>query len=136
MEKWTIPSPPPEYNFKEIPQVHSLDAFWHKKYAEDREGKPVAIPAGASDPHEGDDDGHGIHLPSPSFMPLLASLGFPILGLGMVYSGSETEVYGWLGGGQLSTFMRPLIPIGIAIITVGIYGWALEPATEEDPGHA
>ena len=28
--------------------------------------------------------------------------------------------------------MRPLIAVGVAIIVVGIYGWALEPATEED----
>src|SRR5437867_2294788 len=32
--EWTIPSPPPEYNFAEIPEVHSVDDFWHRKYVE------------------------------------------------------------------------------------------------------
>jgi cytochrome c oxidase subunit 1 len=119
--EWDIPSPPPPYNFKEIPQVHALDDFWHRKYAEDAEGMPIAVPAGASDSaSHGDtehDDGHGIHLPSPSIMPFIAALGFPILALGMVYISD--------------LWMRPLIAVGAAIIVVGIYGWALEPATED-----
>jgi cytochrome c oxidase subunit 1 len=146
--EWTIPSPPPVYNFAEVPQVHSIDEFWHRKYAEDRDGRPVPVPAGAAavavgggqgsgqagghdgDGH-GDGGGHGIHLPSPSFMPLLAAIGFPILGLGTIYVNDTTQVWDWLGGGPLYTIMRPLMAVGAAIIVVGLYGWALEPATEE-----
>ncbi|WP_025733356.1 cytochrome o ubiquinol oxidase subunit I [Carnimonas nigrificans] len=29
--EWSISSPPPEYNFAVIPQVHDLDAFWDEK---------------------------------------------------------------------------------------------------------
>ena len=37
----------------------------------------------------------------------------------------------WLGGGSLYLLMRPLIAVGAAIMVVGLYGWAFEPATEE-----
>lgn len=30
--EWSIPSPPPEYNFAIIPQVHERDAFWEIKH--------------------------------------------------------------------------------------------------------
>ena len=115
--EWSIPSPPPHYNFAEIPQVHSLDDFWHQKYQEDADGN--VTPIVAADVDHGDDGGshgedHGdIHLPSPSFMPLIAALGIPIIGLGLIYD-------------------YALVPVGATLLIVGIYGWALEPATEED----
>jgi cytochrome c oxidase subunit 1 len=113
--EWTIPSPPPPYNFAQIPQVHSLDDFWHRKYAEDPTGLPVPVPAGASDhgdtPH-GDGGGHGIHLPSPSYFPLLAAIGIPLIGFGLIYD---------VG----------IVAVGAVVTIVGLYGWALEPATAE-----
>ena len=39
--EWSIPSPPPEYNFAEIPLVVARDDLWHRKYSEDDEGRPV-----------------------------------------------------------------------------------------------
>ncbi len=112
--EWTIPSPPPPYNFAEIPQVHALDDFWHRKYAEDAQGKPVPVPAGASDhaASDGHGDGHGIHLPSPSYMPLIAAAGMPIIGLGLIYDAA-------------------LVAVGAAVLVVGLYLWVLEPATED-----
>jgi cytochrome c oxidase subunit 1 len=121
--EWTIPSPPPEYNFAEVPVVHALDDFWHRKYVEDKEGRLVPVPSGAQPaPAEGGygqshgaghGEGHGIHMPSPSYMPVIASLGFPLIGWGITF-----EVW-WLA-------------IAGAIVTLGgLYAWALEPATEE-----
>jgi cytochrome c oxidase subunit 1 len=91
--------------------VHSLDEFWHRKYVEDREGRLIRVPAGASDPapvggeHGG---GHAIHLPSPSFWPLVAAVGLPVIAFGVLYSW-------WLVGA------------GALVSIVGFMGWAMEP---------
>ena len=122
--EWTISSPPPEYNFAEVPVVHALDDFWHRKYAEDKEGRLVRVPAGAQNGGSGgqeagsygghgDDAGHGIHMPSQSYMPLIAAIGLPIVGWGLVFE------QWWLA------------IVGAVVTFTGIYSWALEPATEE-----
>jgi cytochrome c oxidase subunit 1 len=121
--EWTIPSPPPEYNFAEIPVVHALDDFWHRKYVEDKEGRLVPVPAGAQEAagHAtegygggGSGDDHGIHMPSQSYMPLIAAIGLPIVGWGITF-----EQY-WLA------------IVGGVVTFVGLYAWALEPSTEEE----
>ena len=110
--EWTTASPPPVYNFEEIPTVHSLDEFWHRKYAEDETGRLVRVPAGGSgEEHLG--GGHAIHLPSPSYWPIVVSLGFPMLGYGVLY-------YSW-----------GLIAAGALVIVVGLTAWALEPSVAE-----
>src|ERR1700709_363923 len=43
--EWSTPTPVPEYNFLEIPQVHARDDFWHRKYTEDAEGRLLRLPA-------------------------------------------------------------------------------------------
>ncbi len=114
--EWSIPSPPPHYNFREIPTVHGLDDFWHQKYAEDAQGNPVPVVAGASAEEEDEHEGHGIHMPSPSYFPLIAALGLPIIASGLIYD-------------------YALVAVGVVVLFVGIYGWALEPATEDEEGH-
>jgi cytochrome c oxidase subunit 1 len=119
--EWSIPSPPPEYNFAEIPVVHARDDFWHRKYTEDDAGRLVRIPeseaVGDGDDSEMVEDGHGIHLPSPSYFPFIAALGLPIIGYGLIY---------WW----------PLAFVGVVVLLAGIYSWALEPPTEPDDHHA
>jgi cytochrome c oxidase subunit 1 len=110
--EWTTSCPPPDYNFETIPTVHALDDFWHKKYAEDETGRLVRVPAGASGEAHPASGGHAIHLPSPSFWPLVVAFGFPILGYGVLYS--------WW-----------LIGLGAAVVAVGLVGWALEPSVAE-----
>jgi cytochrome c oxidase subunit I len=76
--EWSIPSPPPEYNFAEVPLVTARDDFWHRKYGEDEEGRPVPRqplaapsgvdgevdakpePAGDEPPSDGGTDGHAL----------------------------------------------------------------------------
>jgi len=71
--EWSIPSPPPEYNFKQIPLVRGIDAFWKEKMAGNKEMTP-SEPVGP------------IHMPSPSILPFVMSLGLFIAGLGFMFS--------------------------------------------------
>jgi cytochrome c oxidase subunit 1 len=108
--------PPPVYNFEEIPQVHSLDEFWHRKYVEDEEtGTLVPAQAGAAPEHDDDhgEAGHGIHLPSPSYWPLVSAVGLPMMAYGVLYAW-------WLVGA------------GALVVLVGFMGWAVEPSVAED----
>jgi cytochrome c oxidase subunit I len=121
--EWTIPSPPPEYNFEEIPVVRHRDDFWHRKYAHDRQGKLVPIPMGgaeaAAEAHAAPaahGAGHGIHMPSPSYWPLVAALGFPLLAYSAIFR------------------TLPLVFVGAIVLLTGLYGWVLEPVAE--PAHS
>ena len=113
--EWAIPSPPPAYNFAEIPTVRARDAFWHSTYVEDETGRPVPIVGGGAQETEEEEHaeggGHGIHMPSPSFFPLIAAIGLPIIATGLIYDAA-------------------IVAVGVAVLVVGIYGWALEPASE------
>ncbi len=134
--EWSIPSPPPEYNFAEIPVVEARDDWWHRKYTEDAEGRLVRLPSGGadesagsavavatgdrppatpdSDGHGGGGGGHGIHMPSPSFYPLVVAAGLPILGYAAVFTNP------WLA-----------IP-GALLLLFGVYAWGIEPPTEPE----
>ncbi|MBP1157574.1 cytochrome c oxidase subunit 1 [Paenibacillus sp. PvR052] len=70
--EWAIPSPPPEYNFKQTPLVRGYDAFWKEKMAGNKEMTP-AEPIGS------------IHMPSNSILPFVMSLGLFIAGYGFMY---------------------------------------------------
>ena len=110
--EWTIPSPPPHYNFATIPVVHGIDPFWHEKYTEDANGMPVPVAARATEAGHGGGHGdpHDIHMPAPSYWPLVAALGLPIIALGLLYA-----VY-------------PIVAVGAVVLVGGLYGWVLEPA--------
>ncbi|HYF96254.1 MAG TPA: cytochrome c oxidase subunit I [Symbiobacteriaceae bacterium] len=103
--EWTIPSPPPVYNFAHLPLVRSRDAFWFEK----RKGTGRMLRAA----EEADGHGGAIHMPSPSFMPALIALGLGVASFGGVYRTA------WVG------------LLGLAVAAAGIYGWALE----DDSGH-
>jgi cytochrome c oxidase subunit I len=116
--EWSIPSPPPEYNFAVVPVVTSLDDYWHRKYTEDDEGRLVKLPTGGAD--EGEElipagfDPHSIHMPSPSYWPLIFALSLPIIGYGFVFKN-------WF-----------LLAAGVLVAFFGLNGWAIEPSTEPD----
>ena len=114
--EWSISSPPPPYNFKEIPTVHGRDPFWEQKYPHGQDDQPRELRpvAGASNGHDGQEDGHGIHMPSLSYYPIMVALGFMVAAF-------------------LFILNPPLGAIGIVISLLGIYGWSFEPASEPSP---
>ena len=110
--EWMTSNPPKEHNFDSIPHVHHLDEFFHRKYEEDPTTHTMREVASAEDvlaELERNADKH-IHMPSPSYWPLVLACGMPFVALGIIYS----------------------IPVAIAgglIMLYALYGWALEPAT-------
>ncbi len=112
--EWAIPSPPPEYNFAHIPQVHSRDPFWEEKQGKGGHGHPVKRPAGAG----GEQEGHGLHVPDPSYFPFVAAFGFSLVGAGLLLPPFVT----------VGILHIPVLSVlGGVIMTTGVYGWAFEP---------
>ena len=110
--EWSIPSPPPEYNFVEIPTVYDRDDWWARKRREVRHGVPVAGGSGEDEEH------HDIHLPQPSYWPLVVAIGLFIGGIGLVYP---------VGFYAISI-------IGVFIGTVAVYAWSFEPVNDPEEG--
>ncbi|MEO8363858.1 MAG: cytochrome c oxidase subunit I [Ilumatobacteraceae bacterium] len=109
--EWLTTNPPKEHNFDVIPTVHHLDEFFHRKYKEDENGAMVKLKS-AEDimaEQERNADAH-IHLPSPSYWPLVLAFGLPVTAYGVIFS-------------------VPLAIFGGIIILFGAFGWGLEPAT-------
>ena len=112
--EWMTASPTPAHNFDEEIEVHGLDEFWFRKYGFDKDHKVVRIATGDEVAHKG--DATNVHLPSPSFWPLVAAMGLPILGYAIIFN----------------LFLA--IPGGFLVLA-GIYGWAMEPADDPDTHH-
>jgi cytochrome c oxidase subunit 1 len=118
--EWMIPSPTPEYNFDPIPTVTRLDEFWYRKYGETEDGGLVRI-AETDEVVQHAEGEHHVHLPSPSYWPLVTAVGLPIVGYGLIFTN-------WLS------------LVGGLVVAAGLYGWAFEPpddpdAHDEGPDH-
>jgi len=113
--EWITASPPKEHNFDRIPTVTHLDEFFHRKYQEDHATEtmtPIKTAEEILAEEEANGESH-IHLPSPSYWPLVLATGVGILGLGVIYG-------------------VPTMIIGASVVLVAIFGWVLEPAVAED----
>ena len=113
--EWSIPSPTPEHNFDEIPVVESQDDWWFRKYNIEDDGSVVRVSSAEDAAQKG--DAVGVHLPSPSFWPLVLAIGLPLIGYGVIFNLWLCVVGGLLTGGA-------------------IYAWVLEPVDDPDAdGH-
>ena len=115
--EWTIPSPPPHYNFVTIPEIHSREPAWDMKYGHDSEGAmPIERPdaPGAQLYNEAEEEDHPeIHMPSPSYWPIVVAAGFGIAGALFI-------VGPWYSS------------IGLVIAMIGLYSWAAEPVAKDE----
>jgi cytochrome c oxidase subunit I len=118
--EWSIPSPPPLYNFAKIPVVHTRDAWWAAKHPERTHVDPIE-PSGAA---LGGGPAHGalvahagtetaiaqpalLHMPSPSYFPFMVACGLLVLASSLLIT-------------------LALIPVGLLIMIAGVYGWSFE----------
>jgi cytochrome c oxidase subunit 1 len=112
--EWMVPSPVPAHNFDESPTVSHLDEFWHRKYAENADGKVVRVATGAEVAQKG--DAQNVHLPSPSYWPLVVAAGLPIIGYGLIFN-------------------LALAAVGGVIVVLGAFAWGYEPADDPEAHH-
>jgi cytochrome c oxidase subunit I len=112
--EWMVQSPVPAHNFDEVPAVSHLDEFWHRKYQENDDGKLVRVATGAEVAQPG--DGTGVHLPSPSYWPLVLAIGLPVIAYGLIFN---------LG----------LAAVGGLIVVIAAFGWGYEPADDPEAHH-
>jgi cytochrome c oxidase subunit 1 len=120
--EWMTTNPPPEHNFDSIPTVHALDEFFHRKYedvgagdAHDLRKVATAEDILAEQTAKAD---HHIHLPSPSYWPLVLALALPLIAYGIIFN-------------------LVLSAIGAVVLFAAAFGWALEPSvastSDDDP---
>jgi cytochrome c oxidase subunit I len=103
--EWSIPSPPQEWNFAQIPVVHGRDALWEIK----REQRLTQMPEPARV------SGAGIHLPNPSYWPLVSAIGVAAVFVSLMLLGHD-KAGAWL------------VAASVALLFYGVYRWAFEPA--------
>ncbi len=103
--EWSIPSPPPEYNFVVLPNVTSRYPLWEGGEADAESARINAQPA--RDPAE-----LGIVMPYNTIKPLLVAFGLIVMFSGLMLT-------------------HALIFIGAAILVGSLYGWLLSPLEPE-----
>jgi cytochrome c oxidase subunit 1 len=113
--EWLTTNPPKPHNFDRIPVVRHLDEYFHRKYEEDPNTHSMTQIATGEDLIKAEDAAaeQHIHMPSPSYWPLVLAAGITVLAMGVIYG-------------------TIIMVVGAAILLFAAYGWVLEPGTAED----
>jgi len=91
--EWATSSPPPEHDFDVVPAVRARDPLWYDRDHGIAPAPPTDEP---------------IHMPPPSYYPILLGIGALMLALGPLSSMAVTA-------------------LGVPVILYSVWGWALEP---------
>lgn len=84
--EWSLPSPPPEYNFARIPVVSDRDAWWEMK----QQDQTHVIRINPQDVQD-------LEMPKSSSIPFLMFVAFFVFGFGMVFEWWWIAILGALG---------------------------------------
>jgi len=100
-----------------LPEVHALDEFFHRKYEDVGEGddhdlRKVATAEEILAEQEANAD-HHIHMPSPSYWPMLLALTLPFIGFGVIYN-------------------HLIAIVAAGFLVLAMFGWAMEPSVADD----
>ena len=116
--EWAIPSPPPEHNFDEIPQVTHRDQVWFDKYGDGHGDAAQLSKANAAVAEHADesDEEVEVHMPNPSYWPLLVGAGLTIAAAGLMIHIAVSI-------------------LGVAWTIIAVYAWSLEPASTPPDEH-
>ena len=112
--EWTTPSPPPHYNFAVVPEVDRRDPLWHP-YVRRQERDDGEEPGGVWPRRQPEVPPEPVHMPRPSFWPLVLALGLLLMTIG--------------GLGSLGFTL-----FGLLVTLAGLFGWAFEPPFGEEAG--
>ena len=112
--EWSIPSPPPHYNFEVIPEVKYRDDFWYQKYPE-LANESHGGGSGVEENQDGHLESHNEpHMPDPSYYPLFLGLGMTVM----------------IGGFLPFTGHWVVCGVGLFIFAWSFLGWCYEPVND------
>ena len=114
--EWSIPSPPPNYNFAEIPKVTSRYPLWDLQEGDltrEHHERHEAV-----DDHVPTDKELGIPMPSDTAKPALAALGLCVMIGGMLLKQVNMPVF----------FM--VVGTGAVVFVGSLYAWLTSPLEE------
>ncbi len=109
---WSIPSPPPNYNYAELPQIESRYPMWD---VSGTPGIPLPPERQASNDYKSARQ-LGIPMPNPSIMPLVVAFGLVVFMGGSIVLNLESNLPGIV-----------TIVTGGLIVLFGMWNWLLTP---------
>jgi cytochrome c oxidase subunit I len=129
--EWSIPSPPPEYNFAEIPLVESRYPLWDLTHPERTSEIPHTHDAWTD--HEKEADAKPVHIeterrtakelgipmPLPTIKPLFVAAGIIIMFSGLLFIHRDSKAMAFT-----------LIGVGASMLVGFLYAWLLSPLEE------